>query len=227
MNRWLWVSIVATLAALVGSLYVYYGMYDRIPEQVSTHWGLHGDPDQWTPRDKLLPFLLLSPGAMAVLVLLTVVLPWISPRGFQIEGFRTTYFYVMAVVVLLLGYMHFAITLSYLRPGVKTIELFLGGLSLFFAAIGNVMGKVKRNFWMGVRTPWTIADEKVWDRTHRLTGWLWVPFGLAGCVAIIAGLNILIWAAGLIVVVLIPVIYSLVLYKRLEKQGQLTGSPQA
>jgi uncharacterized membrane protein len=224
MNKWLITSIILTLAGLTGSLFVFYGMYDSMPEQVPTHWGASGEPDQWTPREKMLPYLLIFPAVMAAMVLLTLVLPWLSPKGFELERFRDTYFYVMMVVVALMGYMHFAVSLSYVQPKAKTIELMLGGMSLFFAALGNVMGKVQRNFFLGVRTPWTLANETVWNQTHRLTGWLWVPFGLIGCVAILCGLPILIWIGALFVVVLVPVFYSLWLYKRLEKQGKLNSS---
>jgi uncharacterized membrane protein len=230
MNRWLGVSIALTVAALIGSLYVYYGMRETMPEQVPTHWGIKGEPDQWKPRDKMLPVLLLMPGAMALLVGLTVVLPKVSPKGFTVDRFSNTYYYLMAVVVALIGFMHFAITMSYLNSGIKTMQLMLAGMSLFFAAMGNVMGKVKRNFWMGVRTPWTLADERVWNQTHRLTGWLWVSFGLVSCIALILipssffEVALFGWIGLLFAIVLIPVIYSLVLYKRLEKQGKLAGA---
>jgi uncharacterized membrane protein len=230
MNRWLVVSLGLTAAALIGSLYVYYGMRDALPEQVPTHWGVKGEPDQWTPRHKMLPYLLIFPGTMALLIVLTVVLPKVSPKGFTIERFSNTYYYLMAVVVALIGFMHFAITMSYLNSGVRTVQWMLAGMSLFFAAMGNVMGKVKRNFWMGVRTPWTLADERVWNQTHRLTGWLWTPIGLASCVAVILipgnffEVAIIAWMGILFTIVLIPVIYSLVLYKRLEREGKLTGA---
>jgi uncharacterized membrane protein len=229
MNRWLGVSIGLTVVAWIGSLYVFYGLKDSMPEQVPTHWGIKGEPNQWTPRDKMLPLLLLLPGAMAMLVVLTVALPKVSPKGFTIDRFSITYYYLMAVVVALMGFMHFAITMSYLNSGIKTVQWMLAGMSLFFAAIGNVMGKVKRNFWMGVRTPWTLADERVWNQTHRLTGWLWAPFGLVSSVALIVvpsnifEVAIYVWIGLLCAIVLVPVVYSLVLYKRLERQGKLTG----
>jgi uncharacterized membrane protein len=72
-----------------------------------------------------------------------------------------------------------------------------------------------------VRTPWTLASEAVWIRTHRLTAWLFVGFGLAGFVAVLAGAPPLWCFAGLIVAALTPVVYSLVLYKKLQKAGKV------
>ena len=98
---------------------------------------------------------------------------------------------------------------------------FLQSLELFFALMGNSLGKVRRNFWMGVRTPWTLASETVWNRTHRVTAWLWVALGLVGFVIVLVFNWLVASLALLLVAVLTPVLYSLILYKSLEKQGKL------
>jgi uncharacterized membrane protein len=92
---------------------------------------------------------------------------------------------------------------------------------LFFALLGNVLGKVQRNFYVGVRTPWTLASETVWVQTHRLAAWLFTGAGVLGLVIVLVGVPFY-FAFGLILVAaLVPVVYSLVLYKRLEKKGLL------
>src|SRR5262249_17855295 len=122
--------------------------------------------------------------------------------------------------------LHAALLWSYLDPGVDGVRLLVGGLCLFFAVMGNLLGKVKRNFWMGIRTPWTLASEPVWERTHRLGAWLFVATGLFGFVGVLAGGPVV----GLFVVIiggaLVPVVYSLVIYKRLERQGRLGLGPE-
>jgi uncharacterized membrane protein len=84
-----------------------------------------------------------------------------------------------------------------------------------------VLGQVRRNFWVGVRTPWTLTSEAVWSRTHRLAAWLYVPLGVAGAAAVVLGAPLSACFVVFIVVVLLPAVYSLVLYKRLERQGNL------
>jgi uncharacterized membrane protein len=224
MNRWLWVSLLLTLAALGGSLYVYYGLYDRLPEQVPTHANLHGETNQWTPRDQILPHFLILPCFMAAFVVLTRLLPWLSPKPFDVESFRDTFNYLMALVVALFGYMHLTFLLGALQLGIDGTRLMIAGIFFFLALIGNSLGRVRRNFWMGVRTPWTLASEKVWIQTHRLTAWLLVPAGVLGGVAVLAGAPLVACFVGLMIVCAIPVLYSLILYKRLEKQGKLTDS---
>ena len=233
MNRWLWVSLLLTVLAFAAPLYLYCGRPDLLREQIPTHSNAAGEVDKWTPRDQILPQWLLLPGVMAFFVLLTLVLPWLSPQGFKVDTFRETFYFLMAVVAALFGYIQLLLVLG----GIEGVQLgstrwMLGGLSLFFSLLGNRLGKVQRNFWMGVRTPWTLASETVWIQTHRLTAWLWVPGGLLLALLGFAGPSlmpmtvcVILWIVGLLLMALTPVFYSLWLYKRLEKQGKFTVPP--
>jgi uncharacterized membrane protein len=221
MSRWLLGSIALTVLAAAASLVAYYGFYDRLPEEVPIHWGWKGEPDGWVRRDGALSYLLALPGVMAGVVLLTLVLPWLSPVHFKVEPFRATYDYIMFLVVAMFGYLHFVALLGSFGRGVELQRVLLGGMFLFLAALGNVLGKVQRNFWIGVRTPWTLASDVVWIRTHRLAAWLFVAGGLLAFLAVLVGLPLLVAFLLFGVAALVPVVYSLVLYKRLEKQGRL------
>lgn len=233
MNRWLWVSLLLTVLAFAAPLYLYYGRPDLLREQIPTHTNAAGEVDKWTPREQILPQWLILPSLMAGFVVLTLVLPWLSPQGFKIDAFRETFYFLMSVVAALFAYIHLLLVLG----GVEGVQLdltrwLLGGLSLFFSLLGNRMGKVQRNFWMGVRTPWTLASETVWIQTHRLTAWLWVPGGVLLALLGFAGPSlmpmtvcIILWIVGLLLMALTPVFYSLWLYKRLEKQGKFAVSP--
>jgi uncharacterized membrane protein len=161
---------------------------------------------------------------MAHMVLLAWLLPWLSPKGFEVEGFASTFAYGMMLVVALFGFIH-ALSLSAAIQGEDGFDLgrwLIAGMFLFFALIGNVLGKVRRNFWMGVRTPWTLASESVWIQTHRLTAWLFVVGGLVGLIAVVAGVPpVWCFIGFMVALVLVPILYSLVLYKRLERAGKL------
>jgi uncharacterized membrane protein len=224
MTRWVCFSAGLTAAAFAGAFYVYFGLYDRLPEQVPTHWNAHGEANGWLPREKVFGTFLLVPAAMAVLVALTVVLPWLSPKPFTVDTFRAVFGYVMFLAVALLGFIQATLLWASLEQGVPLVRLFIGVMFLFFMLIGNVMGQVRRNFWMGVRTPWTLANDHVWVQTHRLAAWLFVTCGFVGCILVLAvpGNALLVaCTVALLVVILIPVPYSLVLYKRLEREGRL------
>lgn len=104
----------------------------------------------------------------------------------------------------------------------------MGVIFFFFILLGNILGKVQQNFWIGIRTPWTLTNHKVWEKTHRLAAWLFVGAGIVGLLSL-ALLQVLpkpvllgCWIGLLAMAALVPVIYSLVYYKQLERTGQLS-----
>ena len=108
--------------------------------------------------------------------------------------------------------------------GAKPFDLtcvIFAGMFLFLALIGNVMGKVRRNFYVGVRVPWTFASDRVWNDTHRFAAWTMVGGSLLGFVLVISGLSLIAAIAVLLVSMLSPIIFSFVHYKRLEREGSL------
>ena len=116
----------------------------------------------------------------------------------------------MAVVTMLFAYIQLLLVLG----GIEGVQVdlsrwLLGGMALFFALLGNRLGKVQRNFWMGVRTPWTLASETVWIQTHRLTAWLWTAGGVVLAIVGFAGVAVWWWIAGMLLMCFTPVVYSL------------------
>jgi uncharacterized membrane protein len=221
MTRWLYLAIAVTVAAIAASVYVYIFQYDRLPEQIPVHWGIDGSPDRWVNKHDAWMNFWLTPALMIGFTLLTLALPWLSPRAFEVDRFRDTYGYVMAMVVVLFGFIDFLLLWASLHPDFETVRVLVAGILFFFALVGNVLGRVRRNFWMGVRTPWTLASETVWNETHRLAAWLYTAFGIVGCITVLLGAPLTWCFIALIVVAVFPVFYSLVLYKRLERQGRL------
>ena len=104
----------------------------------------------------------------------------------------STYLYIMVLVVGLFAYMDGVMLYVVHQTVAKqaTVDLgraFLAGLFLFFGLLGNVIGKVRRNFYIGVRVPWTLASDRVWNDTHRLAAWVWVAAGVIGFAMIVLG----------------------------------------
>jgi uncharacterized membrane protein len=167
------------------------------------------------------------PGAIVCFLLLFAFLPALSPKHFEVDTFRSTYLYIMVLITALFAYMNGVILLATwqeVRAGNKFVDIgraLIGGTFLFFALLGNVMGKVRKNFYIGIRVPWTLASDRVWNDTHRLAAWLMVAGGILGFLAVIAGLPILLAIGVMVVTFLIPVIYSFFHYKALERQGVL------
>jgi uncharacterized membrane protein len=224
MTRWLYLALAFTFLAVAGTAYVWFFQYDQLPERVPVHWNIHNEPDGWTERANAWHYLILMPAVMVGMILLTLAIPWLSPKNFEVDSFRNTYGYIMALAVGLMGFMQVPIVMGTFGNQMPFGKMIIGGVFFFFALMGNVLGKVRRNFWMGVRTPWTLASDAVWNQTHRVTAWIFVVFGTLSPIVLllVPGDTVVLWVVGAFLpVVFFPIIYSLVLYKRLERQGKL------
>jgi uncharacterized membrane protein len=221
MTRWYVVSIGLTAVALAAALYFGLERLDVFLEQVPVHWDAHMQPDQWVARDDFWAYLLIFPGVMAIVVLLMWGLPYLSPKNFEVDRFGGTWCYIMTLMVGFFGYLFALQVWTAMGATAWFDRLFVAGFFVMFGLMGNVMGKVQRNFWMGVRTPWTLASEAVWVRTHRVAAWTWTVAGLLGAVLVLAGVPYPLALALLIVAALWPGLYSLFLYKRLQREGRV------
>ncbi len=220
MTRWLVVTIALAILALGASYYVYNVQYDQLPEKIPTHWGLEGQPDKFTPKQDAWFHFYALPGLLVGWVFLTWLLARISPEDFSVDSFQETYGYLMALVSCLFAYMHGVILWNTLHPNFGFLKAFSVGFFLFFALLGNVLGKTRKNFWIGIRTPWTLADERVWNKTHRQAGWIFVIYGVLGAaLALLTDISPLILLGGFIFVAAYTVFYSYVLYRRLHPAG--------
>ncbi len=209
---------IGTLILIVLVFLVTFYVYPKLPEQVPVHWNIEGKVDDY--GDKTWAAFLL-PGVMVFILGLMKALPWLSPKPFEVDSFRTTYEFVLFLCACLFAYIQGLLLWSMLHQAIDTSRAFLAGFFLFFALLGNVLGKVKRNFWIGIRTPWTLANERVWNDTHRFGARLFVVVGVTGFLTTIAGVTPLFAIAVLLIATLVTVAYSLALYKRLERAGKV------
>lgn len=150
-----------------------------LPERVPTHWGLNGQVDGYS-----------APGVLWLLCAINLplsagmqFLPRLDPKKENYEKFQSYYdFFGPLVPLILLCCMGITLSES-LWPGRinvgRVITLLVGAL---FLVLGNIMGKVKSNWFMGVRTPWALSDPDVWNKTQRLGGWVFFLSGLAAVV---------------------------------------------
>ena len=208
-------AIGLTIAAWASALVA----YPYLPEQVPIHWNIRGEVDGYGNKSWS---VFLTPGIMLGLLALFRLLPWLSPKSFTLDTFRGTYEFVVALVMGLMAYIHGLMLWAAYSGPVDISRALIGGMCLFFMLIGNVLGKVRRNFFVGVRTPWTLASERVWIDTHRLAARLFVAAGLIGFILCLTIGGPVAFSATFVLIMVAafaPVIYSLVHYKKLERQG--------
>jgi uncharacterized membrane protein len=127
----------------------------------------------------------------------------------------------MIVTVSALAYIFIFIVISALGAPLDVSRAVEGCVCLLIALLGNVLGKVRRNFFVGIRTPWTIANERVWHATHRVAAKTFFAGGLLGLIGAIFRVPFWLPIAAILMAAFTPVLYSLIFYKQLEHRGEL------
>lgn len=147
----------------------------RLPDApIATHFNAVMQPDAWQSRDKALSMLPLA--GLAILSLLTAA-PWIVPPRGALQRSARAYSAVCAGTVGFLAALQVAIVGQALHWAADIALILPLAAGALFLVIGNYLGKVRYNFIFGIRTPWTLANETVWDRTHRVAGPLFMVGG--------------------------------------------------
>ena len=202
--------IVTLLPILVGLL-----LWNRLPEQLPNHWNINGQIDGWMPKAYsvfLLPCLL----ALGQLVLSFVT--FADPKRRNIH--RKPLLVVLWIIPVLSFFLNSAIYLVALGVRCDVPALILTLIGVLFIFIGNYLPKLRQNYTVGIKLPWTLADEDNWARTHRLGGKLFVSCGLLTLViAAISGLigdtaSFIIFLVLTVISALVPSIYSYLLFHR-------------
>lgn len=205
------VSLAMLLVAVTLSIV----FYPTLPDPMPSHWNLTGEVDGWSPK-----FMgaFLMPFVMAAMVALFAVLPRISPRGYPVEERSRAYRAIELAIVAFSLCVHVVVLLTATGTRVNVSIILPMSIGALFVVLGNYMAKVRRNFFIGIRTPWTLADEDVWFRTHRLGGRVFVAAGLALMLVPFAGrAQAVVFPAIAITAALVPMVYSYVIYRRLDK----------
>lgn len=227
MSRPYWV-IASLLTVAAWALAAW--LYPSLPDQVPTHWNIEGKVDGWGHKNWA---TFLTPALMTGFLVFFAFLPTLSPRHFEVDAFRSTYLYILVLLAGLFFFMNGVILLATWQEvsrSARPIDIgrvLIAGIFLFFALMGNVMGKVRKNFYIGIRVPWTLASDRVWNDTHRLAAWLMVGVGLLGFLLVVVGVSPVVALLLLAGSMVIPIVYSFVHYKTLERRGLLEADQPA
>jgi uncharacterized membrane protein len=191
--------------------------YPRVPDRVASHWNARGEVDDTMGRFWGVFFL---PLMLAGLVIFLIVIPSIDPLKANIAQFRGYYDQFILVFALFMLLVHLQVILWNLGIQISPNLVLPIGIAMLFFYLGTMMRHVKRNFFIGIRTPWTLSSDAVWEKTHQLGGRL---FQAAGVLALLgaffpssAWLFVLVPA---IVAALASMVYSYAVYRQLEREG--------
>lgn len=173
-----WIPLVIIAVAFVASAAV----YSDLPARVPSHWNVAGEIDGWMNKEWgafVMPLTLV--GLLAMLY----VLPRIDPRGANYSKFRGTFEIVMITTMVFLLGVHLIMLAIALGKDVSMTRVIPLGIGLLLMVLGNLMPRTRSNWFVGLRTPWTLSSDRVWERTHRLGGRLLVA---AGALVVLTGI---------------------------------------
>ena len=207
-------TIIITSILVAASLLAGLLLWNRLPDPVASHWGVNDEVNGYMPKFWgvfMVPLITLG------MLLLFLVIPSIDPLKANIARFRPAFNLFVTFITAFMVYLHgltLAWNLGYHSFRMSTAMLPLMGILLILA--GYMMRQAKRNFFIGIRTPWTLSSDDVWDKTHQLGA---VLFMISGALAFMGSFFGGVTAFWLFFVPLMGstiflVIYSYVLYRR-------------
>ena len=191
--------------------------WSKFPDQVPTHFGFDGKPDDYKGKAFGLLFL---PTLNICMYFFYLALPLIDPSKKNYGLFQDKFKIIRMVVHAFLTFVFF-ITAVYSLGYIFNISMLIYyGVLVLFLLMGNNIGNVRHNYFIGVRTPWTLANEEVWTRTHRMAAKLWVAASLIAMVVlpfVPQEATSFVFMGYVVLISLIPIIYSYIEFKKTVK----------
>lgn len=187
-------------------------IWDSLPETIATHFNGSGEADGWGSKETLiwgpLVMLALSYGVF-------LLIPSIDPKQ-KIGAMGKKFEAVKWIVVLLMVAVSILWMYSSLN-GFSSINMLFVVFGIFFTLMGNFMPTIKHNYFVGIRTPWTLENETVWKKTHRMAGGWWLAGGIVIVLASLLLSNewvLPVFITVTVVIALVPMVYSYLEYKK-------------
>ncbi|HKW47299.1 MAG TPA: SdpI family protein [Gemmatimonadaceae bacterium] len=171
-----WLAPIFIVAAFAFSIIV----YSRLPERMPMQWGWHGGVNRYGSR---LEGAFLAPVLMLGLWLLMRFLPRIDPKRANYAKFADTYELLVNSFIAVLAVIHVAQLGTALGWPIAMQRLVPALVGVLFIILGNALPRARPNWWFGIRTPWTLSNDRVWTRTHRVAGYLLAGAGVVLLIA--------------------------------------------
>lgn len=213
--KWKWQDTVIVIMGL-GLLGYALINYSSLPDQLPMHYGVSGEADRYWSKGSAIFFMGIFSLVLPLFLQFTRL---IDPKKQNYEKFENAFAMTRLAVALVLDFV-FAMTLiEGANKNFNAGNVVLGAIGLLFVVIGNYMPQVKDNYFVGIRTPWTLDNPEVWRKTHRFSGTLWV---IAGLLMILSAFLLDgTWHSTVIISVVVlssvvPVVYSWLLAQRLK-----------
>jgi uncharacterized membrane protein len=214
MKKFSWLDFAALIIYLLPVVYLL-TVYSALPASVPMHYDLNGKVNRYGSKAEFLMFqgIMLFIGLLVYLLLR--FLPAIDPKK-KVKYSEETFQKIALGIVVFLSALNIVIIFSTANQGFRVDKLVFPMVGLLFAFLGNVMNNIKPNYFVGIRTPWTLESEDTWKATHRLAGKVWFVGGIViTIVTLVLPSNIafIVFMSGIISMAFLPVIYSYIYFK--------------
>jgi len=197
-------SEVLVLAIILASFILSAYIYPQLPDTLASHWNASGNVNGYMPK---IFALFIMPAVSLVLFLLFVAIPRVDPLKQNIAQFRKYFDGFVVLIVLFLLYVHAFTILWNLGYTFDIIQVLVPAFAVLFFYLGILLENSKRNWFIGIRTPWTMSSDRVWESTHKTAGKLFKIFAVVSLAGFFAGFYTFFIILGLMFAV---VIYSVV-----------------
>jgi len=211
-----WRTEILPLILIGFGLICSFYFYAHFPQQVPTHWNFRGEIDGWSGKAFAAFFF---PALNLGIYLLFLGMPYLDPKKDRYAEFARPYHIFKNFMVGFLTVVYFYVGLAGLGYNYPVNYVIPPGIGILFLAMGNYLGKIKPNWFMGIRTPWTLSNEEVWNKTHRLGGKMFIVMGILMIAGVVLppGLFYSGFMFGVVIAALVPIVYSYWLFRQLEK----------
>ena len=208
-----WLPLLIVVAAFVASAVV----YPRLPDRMPTHWELSPHPPGSVPTPNGWSGRLWGAFGIPILLLgmwaLMKILPRIDPRGSNYAKFGGAFEAIIISLMLFMLGMHFAVLRAALGYPVQIDRVVPIGVGLLLIVIGNLLPRARPNWFVGIRTPWTLSSDRVWEKTHRFGGRVFVAGGI---LITITALLWVPWAHVVLFAAMVLIASSVLIYSYIE-----------
>jgi uncharacterized membrane protein len=203
-----WIPALLIIAATAASAVV----YPRLPAQMPTHWTMSGEVNGWSSR---LFGAWMVPLMMAVMWLILRAVPHIDPRRENYEKFKGVYETLIVLILLFMLGIHLLLLAKATGSKTDVGRVALSSTGLLFIALGFLLPKAHPNWFVGIRTPWTLTSDVSWERTHRIGGPLFMLIGALTAVTGLVAPTMTVWVlvASVVAVTVFLFVYSYRVWK--------------
>ena len=207
--------IIATV--LIPFIYLAF-LWNTLPEEVPTHWNSRGEIDRWGDKYSLIGLLFLLPVFTYFLML---IIPKIDPKK-RIDLMGGKYYQLKFILVLLMSTLAVVILHITKNQSTSSPNLIYALIGIIILIMGNYFKVIQPNYFLGIRTPWTLENKEVWKSTHTFASKLWV---IGGLVIVLGGLILendsfsVAFITLIIALAIIPMVYSYIKFKEIEKNS--------